>query len=300
MRPIYLLTLISVLLVACREDKEVITDLNNATYEKAFLWSDARTSPSENILELNWNIDAIDANSMASLQLVDKDMQPLSEDYVLKIDGEEVSGGRFVVNTTRKELNFSICCKPGTAEGRKDGYLILAPEHTLDRINEMQVTQGQMPKDYILHWSFKYGEEMNHILRGILVCGCIVLALMVIWFVFLKPIFSPTFGHFRKRFSVLVNKLPVLSPRTIDFKDCKEFRLTSHKPKKKQSTINRLFTRKIEYLEIPQLKSDLIFKPKNKKYCYIRGNYSIPSSTLPKVGGMTIKNNRNNIEITIN
>lgn len=277
-------------------------NLNKAIYRKAFLWSEAETILSKNVVVLDWNKDAIDSNAKATFLLVDENMQPLPDYYIVGIDGKEIPDNRFIVNSDIKEIELCLGCKPGTNEGRKDGYLLLESSHTLDRINDVNVVRGQAPQDYIFHWSFKYDEQMNNIVFFFWTLILTICALLLIWFIILKPILSPTFGKFSKAFTVLENNMIVLSQRRINLKGYKEFHLTPKKTITKQSVMSRIFTGRIGYLVVPQLKSDVILKPKalDNKCCYVGGSYNIPSPILHKNGNLSIQDRRNKIEIKIN
>ena len=127
--------------------------------------------------------------------------------------------------------------------------------------------------------------------------GVIILTLLIIWFVFLKPIFYPRFGSIQKTFNV-----PGMAPLIVRFKGARMV-VVAASHQKKQSWWNRFWTGKIIYKTHPTFVSPIIFKPRKKHKVLAKvqaGTYQVMPNPMPGIGAATIIDISKNLKINVN
>ena len=127
--------------------------------------------------------------------------------------------------------------------------------------------------------------------------GILTLALLLLWFLFFRPIVYPRFGSIQKTFNI-----PGMAPLIIRFKGARMVVLAASHPKK-QSTWNRFWTGKILYKTHPAFVAPIVFKPSRGRRVLskvLAGSYQVMPNPMPGVGAATIIDIKKNLKINVN
>ena len=127
--------------------------------------------------------------------------------------------------------------------------------------------------------------------------GILTLALLLLWFLFFRPIVYPRFGSIQKTFNI-----PGMAPLIIRFKGARMVVLAASHPKK-QSTWNRFWTGKILYKTHPAFVAPIVFKPSKGRRVLSKvqaGSYQVMPNPMPGVGAATIIDIKKNLKINVN
>lgn len=233
---LYLFLLASCLLLSCK-DKNMMGDVN---YHPSFLWSEARIEPLEKTFDFDFSEDAQnDPHSYAELQFTDNDHQPISTNTMqVSIDGKSLPDNKFRINSDVKSMTLSFAFTPDAKPGKYQGVLRLVG-HDLDRLDTQALSRGQQVD--VLQWTLYYNKSMNPLAKGLMWLLILLAAALLLWFVLLRRLCYPTFRGVHK-FQVVD---PYYSTKTLTGK--RLLIMCAQKPRKPQSTLNRLFTGEIAY-----------------------------------------------------
>ena len=126
--------------------------------------------------------------------------------------------------------------------------------------------------------------------------GIIIVACLLIWFIFIKPIKYPTFRAYKKSLLVSQNGQTVYN-KTCQFRGARMVVFSAQK--EKQSFLNRIFTGRIDTYVNPIFTQKIIFVPKKRgKSGFVRAmGYIVSPNPIPNSGRATI--NGNYIEISL-
>lgn len=127
--------------------------------------------------------------------------------------------------------------------------------------------------------------------------GILTLALLILWFFFLRPIVYPRFGSIQKTFII-----PGMAPLIIKFKGARMVVLAASHPKK-QSAWNRFWTGKILYKTHPAFVTPIVLKPSRDRRVLFKvqaGSYQVMPNPMPGVGAATIIDIKKNLKINVN
>lgn len=273
-----------------------IEKLGKVTYHPKFLWSEEKKIPLTDTLHLNFNKDAKMNHGFAEFEIVDNDSKTIDDLHVL-IDGKEITNNRFKVNSTNNYVVLTFQYDTSAKSGKHKGWLKLV-NHNLDQDGDTELTSQQNKS---LHWQIQYEKKMNPLAKCLMWIGIFIVASLLIWFVFVKPIKYPRFGGIARNISINGNS------RRVIFKGYRQVVLCNHK--QKQSPLNTLFCGKILYIENNILTDDITFIPQMRFGRNIgaiivingtnRTKYTITPNPMPKVGKAQIINAINNITINL-
>ena len=133
----------------------------------------------------------------------------------------------------------------------------------LDRINNNIVNQGE--SDVILDIQVAKKHIMNPLVKGIWVVLTVILLSLLLWFLFFKTIFFPTFK---------VNRIDLMGPEpyinSIKIKRYRRLVLTSKTVK--QGFIKKIFLGEIKYSINALWSADVVFEPKDRRSVRISPN----------------------------
>lgn len=236
------------------------TPLGKSVYTSSFWWTDADTTFIERTIRYQFNKEAKEASSHATLYFTDEKDQPLDMQlFEIYIDGMKLQYPHFDIKSDYTENILKMRCIPQAKEGTKGGYLTIT-SHNLDRINDTEISNGNETK--IFKWQFTFTKRMNPLKKTVLILYAIILCSILIWFVFLRRIVYPTFRH-----TVVKNLIIPHNPiTTLRMGGCRKVILGQQI--KKQSIWNRIWTGKVLY------KNDL--------------NFTSPITLIPKANGKKI------------
>lgn len=156
-------------------------DLGNAVYTESFLFFDEKPSDTLHIdLNTSFNQTAIEYNSQATLKLTSGNGS--QNDFSIFFNGEKIKNGSF---TLTKDSNvLSILFKKEAETGKHYFYLECERFNNLERIND------SFPEDFKLQLKANYDTNWHWLKTLLMWIGIILLALLFIWFIFVRPMIS--------------------------------------------------------------------------------------------------------------
>lgn len=275
--PIYAL-LIFIFLSSCKKDESV--SFGTVEYYPSFLWEDSNITPVTKIFDFDFSQDAKDYKSFAEFQFVDNDGNPISTNIMqVTIDGKRIENNRFRINSNVDSIELAFTFSPKAEKGKHQGYLKLI-NHQLDRLDSQPLTNNQQVDAF--QWTLNYDKRMNPLAKVLMWIGFALFALLVIWFLFFKPILYPR---------IRVNRI-VISSKNGYFlnKNINGTRIVIFTNDiKRQNILNRFFTGEILYIEDSTWQSPWELTPKGRiKAVKIKhhGKYMVtpPTSELSSFG----------------
>lgn len=262
------------------------------THYDSFGFVKSRTSPFETEIDLQWSADAYaDPETFADFMVTDNQQKVFSE-TIASFTMEESTVNRFSVRPPQDKIKLSVTFPEGAETGTYQGYLTLK-NHKLDRINNTELEDTDIP---IIVWRIRYVRIMNPLVRGIVWFGISILAVLLLWFLAIKPAKYPHFPQFRKM--ILVKKSGVVVANfATNFKGAR--RVVFADKKVRQSLINRIFTGKIMTVVNPVFKEPIAFIPQKKKALVKGKGYICKPNPIPRSGITVIEDPVKKITIDI-
>ena len=265
-------------------------DMGEAKWYDSFLFWGAK-EPDTLSLDLKgaFNEEAKKCGSTVRLKIVDADGL---KDFKLFFNGEEVTNGTILCDAPKmpESTILSIVYNPEAKQGKR--YLIInaANEKNLDNIN------GAPVEDFEVSVRSECDVDWNPLKTFLFWLGVIILALLVIWFLFLKRIFFPTFT---------IGTVMVTSPYYSMIKIKGARRIVFSDKKVKQSPINRFFTGKVLCSVNPCWTQPLVMEPAKKAIRVIPNTtyiFNPFAARLTSPSQYTIENTaaKNTIKLTVN
>lgn len=277
---------------SCEDD---CVSLGSVKYYPSFLWEKSNITPVKKTIDFDFSMDAQnDSNSYAQFQFVDNQGKPISTKIIQVYDGNvPLVANSFSVSSKEKSKELTFVFSPEASSGKYQGYLKLVG-HNLDRIESLQLSSGQQVD--VFQWTLYFEKCMNPLAKILMWVSIALLALLVIWFVVLRPIFYPHFGQFRK--SILIQKEGIIvAQQNFIFTGARM--VVFYDKKIKQSFWNRLFVGEIKTLVNPNFKTKLTFTPRRRN-ALVRGEgYAIIPNPIPRSGMATVNNIQQKLTITI-
>lgn len=280
-------------LSSCKKGESV--SFGTVEYYPSFLWVDSNITPVKKTFDFDFSQDAKENNSFAEFCFVDNDGKVISTDVMqVEIDGKQIPDNKFSVksNVSSKDLVFKF--SPKANNGKYQGYLKLV-RHSLDRLDSQEL----QPNSHVsaFQWTLRFDKVMNPLAKVLMWIGIVLLALIVIWFVCLKPIFFPRFGSIQKTINV-----PGMAPLVVKLKGARMVVVAaSHQAK--QSSWNRFWTGRILYKTHPAFISPIILKPSKRNRVlsiFQVGAYQIAPNPMPGIGSALIIDVAKNLKINVN
>ena len=255
---IHILLFISALIccASCGNNYQGVEKLGTVEYYPKFLWNSEGITYVERILTMNWSPDAkADANCYAEYAFVDLNQNVIPTSILeVIIDGNISANNRFKVGSNQDQVNFKFRFKPGSKEGKHQGYLMLV-NHNLDRQSGIDIKDQNNVS--ALQWQLEYEEGWNPLATVLFwICVAILFGL-VLWLTILQRYFYPRFRAINKTM-IIPNQAPI----SIHFRGARM--VVIDKDRHKQSWWNKLWTGKIIYKQHPAITSPIILKPTSK------------------------------------
>ena len=274
-----------------------IEKLGKVIYYPKFLWSKEKTIPLTDTLFLNFNHDAKENHGYAEFRFVDSNGNEISqEDLHIHINGAKINKHQFSIDSKDDFVVLTFCYNPSADVGRHQGWLKLT-NHNLNQDGDVELVQGQEHNS--LYWQIQYEKDMNPLAKCLVWIAIIILALLLLWFLIIKPIKYPTFKTYKK--NILIEKSNrIISQTKIDFTGARKV-IFSNK-REKQSVLNKFFCGKIITLVNAEFESPISFTPtRNRKAANTIGKaYIITPNPIQRSGIATIINQQKQVKITLN
>lgn len=292
---ILLISAALICLTSCKKNYQSVEELGTVEYYPKFLWKGEGITYVERTLTMNWNSDAkADPNCYAEYAFVDlvQNVIPTSVLEVI-IDGKESDNNKFKVSSKQDQVSFKFRFKPGTKEGKHQGYLMLV-NHNIHRQSGNDVKdQGNVAA---LQWQIKYEEGWNPLAKCLFGLGLIILVGLILWFTILQCNFYPRFRAINKTV-IIPNQAPIIVR-------CKGYReIVLSNTGKKQGVWDKLIKGPILYKVSPAFDEPIRFKPTHKgKKILVVGTNSYKCIPNPIDGNRpaVLENISNKQKITIN
>ena len=251
---IILVSLFLICLISC--DKNGGISFGTAEYYPSFLWVDENSTPVTKTFDFEFSEDAQNDHScFAEFQFVDQDGKPISTAVMqVSIDGGKIKNNRFRINSDVKSKEISFMFSPNAEEGKHQGYLKLVG-HNLERLNEQPLSPSQHVNAF--KWTLNYDKVMNPLAIVLICIGLGILVLLLLWFIFIKPLLFP---------KIRVNRIEISSNNYFLNKRINGFRMVVITNKyKQQSWTQKVFTGKILYIKDSIWTSSWELSPKGRK-----------------------------------
>ncbi len=273
--------------VKCNNKRELVVyspterqKMGKVSHYDDFLFVRGKIVPINHEIEFSFNDDArADKNAFAEFAFVDNSGKAVSsDDMIITVDGEKLSNNRFRVTPSHEKVNIAISFPSGAKKGKHQGYLRLV-NHNLHRLNSNECT-GQTADAF--QWTVYNSKTMNPLAKALMWLGILVASALLLWFIVIKPIKYPRFSKFKKM--VLVKKNGVVEAQfTCDFKGAR--RVIFATSKQHQSTLNKLFTGRIDTIVNPVFEEPITFLPRKKKKAMAKGKgYLFNPNPIPQSG----------------
>ncbi len=187
---------------------------------------------------LEWNGDAVKHISRpVKIRLCDEEGERLPDSFV-KIfkNGALCEGNEFSISTDETTLDISLVFADFT-EYDSFSWMLVPADYLLDKINDMPVNAAGEP---IMVWKAQQSRGTNPLKFTLIIILIIAVALLVVWFLFIKPIMYP---KFKVGMLSLQGPEPFIS--NLRLKGARKVVLTNRKVS--QGRLSRIFTGNIVY-----------------------------------------------------
>ncbi len=288
--------------IKCLNKKEKVMFLSDSRitgkveHYDSFAWVESKTTPYYTEINLDFSQDALnDPTAFVDLAVVDNNGDILSPSKVLfSLDGVPCADNIIKIKPNDKSITLSISFPDGSKTGIHQGYL-KPLNYNMDRIGNMELNNST--SDYPVIWRVRYTHLMNPLAKLVMWFCIFIISAALFWFLILKPLKYPRFPKFRKM--VLVKKdRAVVAQFTVNFKGARCVVFANKK--QRQSTLNKLFTGKIDTIVNPVFEDPITFIPKRKKKAMAKGNgYLFNPNPIPQSGAAEISSPSKKIIITL-
>lgn len=224
-----------------------------ASYYGKFLFKDASTPDTLTIsLQSVLNDEALKFHSRATMKFHSESLQ--SDDFILLFNGKEQADKTFVIDEASNNALVSIVFHPDAPFGKHYFTIKTVELKELDRINELEASNFELPVRAI------YSRSVNPLLIACGVLLAILLALLVLWFLAIRPVRYVTFKAVR----LMLTGEPSLY-QNYRIKGAREIRFTKT-GLSKQSIFGKIFTGEILFKKNPfENAPDWSIKPRSSR-----------------------------------
>lgn len=290
---------------SCSQDKQQTFGWGESDYYDDFLWCKYTPDTLHRTLEFDLNRDArmfLERDVMIGLYSISEDGQaePLSTEIAqLFVEGKPCLNNIIIIDrNVPPESDAAIVFNPKAPNKDFNWCFKVVNPGDLDRISTPESTydlQGDSPQPEIFQFDIAKHGRMNPLARTLMIIGCAIAALLLLWFLVIERQMYPRFSALRLTVEGYDSYLT-----NIPLKGLHRVVLTS-KPQK-QNWLNRLFTGKILYKINSCWKSDIVFSPRNRKSIIMRctAPYEADARTLTKNVQYRILDTESKQKITIN
>ena len=213
-------------------------NLGKASWYDSFWWSDAKT-PDTLTIDLNPQFNTSAQKMGAHIQLrftetTTADNKPLGQQCQLLFNGQP-SDGRINIDPGQPAV-LSIIPDTRGHEG-KHYYQLVAIQ---DSRRNLENINGEPCADYLLTLRSSYDVDMNPLKWAVIIICAVILALLVLWFLILRPLIFPTI----RLSSIQMECQPIY--KTPRIKGCRRVVFTSRR--QQQGMLSRIFTGEVKYV----------------------------------------------------
>lgn len=288
------------ILWGCDDDRCLKYNFGETSYYPSFLFWEADTVGVTKTFVFDFNEDAkSDGDSCdVTFEFVDNNGVVIPpEELEIKVNGIRLANNQFVINSTWEEAHFSFRFLPLAKSGIHQGTLRLVDHHLLDRVDNFIIEANGID---LFKWSLYFDRQMNPLSILLMWIGIFLFILLLVWFVFLKPIKYP-----RIRVSRVMMNSEAMMPVDKRVNGARMIVISS--AKRKQGFFSRLFTGRIVNIVDPIWEFDWDMVPKRGKKILkpnFHGKYTISPLSIElrqydEYTITTIDNNNININIKI-
>ena len=245
-------------------------------YPKFLLWNAKEPDTLKINLGADWNDEAKNAGSKIDMAITCEELK--DEYYKIYYNNTPSNDGKFTINSNDTNNVIKIVLDPSVNSG-KYIFNIKGTGQKLDKINDENTTK------YVNTIRIKHKVRWNPLMTILVWVGIILVAAILLWLIFFRPLFYRRFGNLQKSFFI-----PGMAPLTIRFKGARMV-VVAAQHTKKQSRWNRFWTGKILYKTHPAFTTPITFKPTGKRQILAKfqsGSYRVQPNPMPGIGPATI------------
>ncbi len=288
---LFILTL--VLAISCKDNA---VKMGEVSYYPKFLWSAEKMDTLVKIYDFDFNADAkAEPSCFAEFTFVDNNGDVISQDELaVYVDGEKTQNNSFRVNYNEESKELKFAFTPQAKSGKHQGFLKLT-SHNLHIIDNQELSPSDTAQ--VFQWTIHYNKKMNPWAKALMWLAIAIITALLLWFIFLRPALYPHFGKMTKTILVKQNGR-IVKQMEIKFTGARKVIFANATIK--QPLLERIFIGKTKTLIDPLFEDALRFVPRKKGAMAFGNNYTVQSNPIPRSGATTIKNARQNIEITLN
>lgn len=213
----------------------------------SFWWSDA--TPDQRV---EWDLSPIFANQLNNTILRLK-LEGENHDFQACYNDEPIGKDQVIAIVPNHPAMLQVLFNHDAETGKRYFHLVPAGHEALDMINEQPVANYEgtsLRTSYSVAW--------NPLKTLMFWLGVFILALLILWFVVLKPIFFPT---------IKIGKVEMTGPQAYyvskRLKGARKVVFTSKK--KSQNIISRMFTGEVRYVRADHFSPELAILPSGGK-----------------------------------
>lgn len=234
----------------------------------SFAWQKADTSPFESSIDLHFSQDALcDSSTFVEFVAIDNEgIKLLPSSLIITINGHTIDNNIIHLSSKDNVMNLTLSFPEGTKNGTHQGYLKVG-QHRLDRIDNQQLNNSN--EVCAITWRVKYVQTMNPLAKTLMWIIFTISAIILFWFIVIKPAKYPCFPKFRKM--ILIKKdEKIISQFTVDFKGARKVVFSTRRIK--QSILSKIFTGRIDTIVNPIFEEIITFIPRKGKRAMAKGN----------------------------
>lgn len=272
------------------EVAEMEIDGGDLSYYDKFLFWNAKTPDTAEIhLNPDWNPEAKKDNSYMDLS-IDCSDKTMRNNYTLLYKDDVVNPNRFSISSSDTDRVLKIVISPSAKEGNYY-FSIKGVGHDMELIN------GEPTNIYDNSFRIDYDVVINPLLLTLIFLAIIIVAMLLLWFLFLRRAFFPRFKG--------VSGFQITQPY-FKMQKLRGYRkVVFGNGVKKQGWLNELFAGKILYENNAAWTNSWELEPaitgKGVRIKYSPGTYYFSSTMLKRGDSIDIKDNqRNTYVIKIN
>lgn len=272
-------------------------NIGKTSYYPSFCFglSDAKIVSQKAVLDVRYNVYA-NNKSTFDISFVDGEKNPLRYDeFKIVADGDTLSlENPYIHITGTKAIQLEFIPSEVTTDTHFAGYVVFSNPSDIDRINDVETISDNL---VLSEWNFKHDKKWNPLELVIVWLLGILLTALILWILFLRPLFFPRFSSIQKTFNI-----PGMAPLVINFKGARMVVIAATLPKK-QTLLNRLLTGRIVYKTHQAFNQPIIFKPNSRGRRILAksqmGAYRVQPNPIPGIGNALIIHVAQNIRINV-
>lgn len=252
--------------------------------------------PYNSTIDLTFSLDAkCDSTTFLELIVTDNKGNKLSpSDIVVFANGNKCDNNKIWISSKEDKIDISISFPSGAKTGTHQGYFTVG-KNSLDRIDN--IILNATTDTNVIKWRVRYVQKINPLASLLIWISVFFLVALLFWFLIIKPIKYPRFPQFRK--TVLIKKDgSAIAHFTTNFKGARRVVFASQIIK--QTTLNRLFTGRIDTVVNPIFEEPIIFIPHKHRTAIAMGKgYQFNPNPIPQSGVAVITESKKKVTINI-